>query len=692
MQTFSWYAHRLRTMSAAEVLWRGRCKVRDLADRGLARGRRNPVRLAARRRTEPLTQGGLILPDLAICEDPDGLPPQFKDWRKALLERADRICRGRLTLFDLEHQEVRPLNWNYEHKARKNTPKELAGEIDYRDYALTGDCKFVWEPNRHQHWVTLARAYRLTGEGRYRSEIKDQMESWIAQCPFGMGMNWRSPLELGIRLINWVWTLELIGLHSLPAERRPEVIGLVYQHLWEIRRKYSRFSSANNHRVGEAAGVFIASHYFRGLGDSGAYREESHRILFEEIQAQTYDDGGTREQAMGYHLFVLELFLLAGIVARRSGEDFAIAYWERLERMCEFLQAMQAGGDELPMFGDCDDGYVLDLGSRGDRARDLLSVAGIVLQRPDFLATAGGYREPSMWLLGSDGYAAYQRLRPTTEPARRRLVSQAFRDSGYYLLQCGQVGAPDRMSVTFDCGELGFGPIAAHGHADALSITLRVAGRDVLVDPGTYDYFTYARWRDYFRSTRAHNTVVVDGRDQSLPLGLFLWGRRARTQQLLWQPAADGGMVAGEHDGYRKLGVCHRRFVRLDGRTGELVIEDELEGAGAHRAEILLHFAEDCVVERADGKRFRVKTGAVELLVEMDAQLDIHMYRGSEHPILGWVSRGYHRKNAATTLAARARWQGRLETRQSVRLVRAGAKEHACTDDAGAGHAVPSVG
>src|SRR6185436_14954164 len=158
----------------------------------------------------------------------------------------------------------------------------------------------------------------------------------------------------------------------------------------------------------------------------------------------------------------------------------------------------------------------------------------------------------------------------------------AFDDSGYYLLQWGRRQSRDRVSVVFDCGELGFGAIAAHGHADALSVAVRAGGVDLLVDPGTYDYFSFPAWRQYFRSTRAHNTITVDGHDQSELLGSFQWGRRASARRLDWRPRPGGGAVAGEHDGYRRLPspVTCRRSLDLDRPSRMLTITDEIESEG----------------------------------------------------------------------------------------------------------------
>ena len=107
---------------------------------------------------------------------------------------------------------------------------------------MTGDCKLVWEPNRHHHLVVLGRAYRATGDVRYAQAVVEQLQSWLDQCPFGHGMNWRSPLELAIRLINWVWALDLIReaglLTGRAAARAP--LHAAWLHLWEIARKFSR--------------------------------------------------------------------------------------------------------------------------------------------------------------------------------------------------------------------------------------------------------------------------------------------------------------------------------------------------------------------------------------------------------------------------------------------------------------------
>lgn len=660
MQSPAWYLSRLRSMSGAELVWRADGLSRDVLDR---------CRLAMGSHPSPppgfLDDGepGFRVTDVAVGEwTRPGAGPEERSWLSRLLGRADRIAAHRLSFFGMEDRHLGdPVDWNRDHESGRPAPMRFARWIDYRDYDVTGDAKVVWEPNRHQHLVVLARAYRASGERRYAEALLEQMDSWLRQCPFGLGMNWLSPLELAIRLINWVWSLDLIRESALVAgELRTRIHTSVYLQAREIVRRYSRGSSANNHLIGEAAGVFVASCYFPGLDPAGRWRRQSREILGREIVAQTFPDGCTREQAVGYHLFVLQFLVITAIVARAKDEDLGPEYALRLGKMLEFVAALLEGGDGLPAFGDADDGYVLDLGGGGISARGLLSAGGCLLERADLLASGGGYHEEARWLAGRrEGPTDITRPSPSPLPATG-LQCRSFPDSGHYLLQCGRAGGEDRISVFFDCGELGFGPIAAHGHADALSFVLRAYGLEVLVDPGTYDYFTFPEWRRYFRSTRGHNTVAVDGQDQSEMKGPFLWGRRARARCLAFEPGKDGGSVSGEQDGYARLDdpVVHRRRLELDGRARVLIVRDEVQAQGEHDIEVLFHVADGCRVVHLGPGRYEIHTGRGEVSVALDPRLAVEALVGSERPPGGWVSRRYHVRRPSTTLVGRARTRG----------------------------------
>jgi len=675
LQSLTWYKRRLVAMSPREVWWRIKSKAREPFDRSTAPLRRRLIQV---RSNHCQYDSSCAIQHQAIGKyfpktgNADAPPGWIEAWQSRLLKKAEQIRHHHITLFDLtDHDLGAEIDWNYEYQANQKTPMAFAASIDYRDFAVTGDCKYVWELNRHHQLVPLSRAYRITGQDRFAEEVVRQIFGWIEQCPLGSGMNWRSPLELAIRLINWSYALELIRPSQLlSGSRTRQIATTVDYHLRSITHHYSHYSSANNHLIGEAAGVFIASSYFVSLHKTPFYRLQSKEILLQEIHNQIYRDGGSREQAIGYHLFVLELFLLAGLVARNTDNDFPKDYWDRLEKMLEFTGALSEGGNHLPMFGDCDDGYVLDLGDKDDKARSLLGLGAVIFRRNDFKAWSKRCRESIFWLLGKEGIDRYQQMDIAKSQELNR--SRSFPKTGYYLLQSGKYGEPDQISVTFDCGELGLGTLAAHGHADALSFTLRAGGEDIFVDSGTYDYFTYPQWRKYFRGTRAHNTVTIDDADQSEMQELFLWGRKAQARCLRWEPNPNGGKVVGIHDGYTNIPgfVRHSRSISLNGGESRVLVEDMIIGTGQHRASLYFHLAETCKIHRDCHRhnKFIIKFPGGTAQIEFDPSLSIKLFQGSICPMLGWISRGYHQKSPCTTVVAQKEWKNILTLNTRIEI------------------------
>lgn len=686
MQSLNWYLRRFQAMSLREIVWRTSSAARDACDRYRLTDR---SRRAARDAATALGNGTLLYPMISADARPRLRNLLDAEQQARLVKRAEAAARGELELLGGATVSCgRPLIWNRDPKHNVAGPMKYAPDIDYRDFRVVGDCKWVWEPARCHQWVVLGRAYRLTDQARFAVAVAEQWQGWMEQCPYGRGMHWRSPLELGVRLINWTWAYALVApSDAITDQLRLRIWQSVALHLQDVDRKYSRGSSANNHLVGEAAGVLIASAAFASLPGAAAYFERAAQILREEIETQILPDGANAERATGYHTFVLQFFLLAGLAARAVGRDLGGRYWDRVQAQFEYLAALAEGGESIPAFNDADDGYVLDLHENPRSYQSWLSVGAALFGEE--LATAGqpAALEPVFWLLDATSpergatdrgnLPLHERARAnapragTEARATRTLSSRAFNDAGVYLLQCGGVNfngddrIDDRISAAIDCGPLGFGSIAAHGHADALSFTLRCGGVEVLSDSGTYDYFTYPEWRNYLRSTAAHNTVCVDDKNQSELLGLFLWGSRAQARCEQWTPAADGGRLVGSHDGYMRLSspVTHNRTFELRATERVLYIEDEFvsvgEAAGEHEIAQHWHLSEFAAVQRADSTSVTLDLPSGTITMEWDPALTMQVIEASEKSFPGWISRGYHRKTAATSLIARARIRGR---------------------------------
>ena len=582
------------------------------------------------------------------------------------LAAAERIAEGRLDLFSLRELDLgMPPRWNRDPKTGIEAPLAFGKLLDYRNPDLVGDIKYLWEPNRHLQLVTLAQAYALTGDRHYYEALAAQLDSWFIACPYGRGPNWSSALEAGLRLVNWSIAWQLV---QPIADRDFEARWLrsVYEHAHFIRHWLSAHSSANNHLLGEAAGLFIAGVTWPRWREMRDWTSCAKNILEREALAQNAPDGVNREQAVWYQQFVLDMLVLCLLAGKANGEWFSADYEARIEAMMDFIASIMDAGGNVPMFGDADDGYVvrLDHDPAYSPYRSALALGALLFRRGDFKLKAAGLDDKARWLLGAAA-AQYDAL--DTE-ATRLPQRQTFPDGGYYILGA-EFDTPNEIRAVVDAGPLGYTSIAAHGHADALSFTLSVGGREFLIDPGTYAYHTQERWRQYFRGTSAHNTVRVDGRDQSEQGGNFMWLEKARAGCGLWLSSAEKDSFEGWHDGYMRLDdpVKHRRLLELDKAARCVVIEDSLDLAEAHEVELFFHCAEQCRVDAVAGGYLIERDGiALRLVLPASGTAEIH--RGSLVPVLGWVSRGFDRRQPTSTIVWRAKLAAPALLRSTIEI------------------------
>jgi len=598
---------------------------------------------------------------------------------------ADRVLAGRFDVFAMKDAALGfPPEWNRDPKTGTVAPLLFGKTLNYRDERIVGDIKYLWEPNRHAELVTLAQAWHLTGDARYAEGCRALLDSWFEQCPYPLGANWTSSLEHGVRLANWAVAWGLLGGGLDSGLRRNDDVGLrrndefvrrwmdaVYRHCHFIAGHLSRHSSANNHLLGELMGLFIGASVWPLWPESARWREKAAREFEAEALKQNGEDGVNREQAIWYQHEVADMMLLVGLFGRANGVEFSAAYWQRLERMLEFIAALMDAGGNVPMIGDADDGRMvrfwpgdrkaLDSGLRrndgeggrndGDGGRNdgggggvyrsLLATGAMLFGRGDFKAKAGVFDDRSRWLLGDAAGLTFAALAAGPEEAPRR----DFPLGGYTILGDG-FGTPQEIRIVADAGPLGYLSIAAHGHADALAFTLSVGGQEMLIDPGTFAYHTQRAWRDYFKGTSAHNTVRVDGADQSVSGGNFLWTRHAQAQRERWESAAGQEVWAGSHDGYLRLPdpVRHRRTLELDKAARLLRVTDRLECKSRHRVELFWHAHEACAAE-TDGPVVMLQRECAKVSLRMTAAGWLpQVVRGQEDPPLGWVSRSFDEK------------------------------------------------
>jgi hypothetical protein len=521
--------------------------------------------------------------------------------------------------------------------------------IPYLDFAKVGDSKVVWEPNRHQHLVTLALAYRLTGDERYAEEALAQWEDWQRENPHLRGINWASSLELAFRAWSWIWMIYLLAAsQAQTGQRLAELTRAMAMHADFISANLSTYFSPNTHLLGEGFALFAIGLVFPELRRADSWREKGRQILLEEITRQVREDGSHAEQSANYHRYATDFFLCAAILADRNGCSFPAAYRAQLERMVEFMLHTAWPDGTHPMIGDADGGRLLPFGVRNPNDnRSTLSTAAVYFGREDFRERAGGFHEETLWLLGLDAATRFEVLNPNV-PCD---TSKTFPNSGVVVMRSGWQA--DANVLFLDAGPQGMDG-SGHGHADALSVVCSAGETHWLVDPGTFVYTASREWRDYFRSTQAHNTLVVDGHGQAEPLETFKWRKVCPAQLELWANLSHLDFASGVHRGYARLiePVIHRRsvvFVKPD----HWLVLDSLEGSGTHALEFFFHFAQGIRLQ-VEEQACRATRGESRFLVMSDTRMTLETHCGKERPSQGWYSEDYGNREPAPVFVASA--------------------------------------
>ncbi|MGA7631456.1 MAG: alginate lyase family protein [Terriglobales bacterium] len=530
-----------------------------------------------------------------------------------ILREADEICEHRFRLLGYENLRfaLDPVNerrqdganqvdWHFDPVHEKRAALEPWFKIPFLDFAVVGDHKIIWELNRHQHLVTLAKARLLSGDERYTRELMAQWRSWNKANPYPLGINWGSTLEVAFRSLSWVWVDQLLtgakGGADAGAEFRSAMAPALAFHGRYIERYLSTHFSPNTHLLGEALTLFILGTLYPRMPRAGRWKESGWRIVRQEAGRQVRPDGVYFEQSLHYHVYALDFFLYARLLAARNGMKIPPAYDAVLERMLDVVEALaQAGPAEG--FGDDDGGRLWNpRRNRTEQMTDPLAVGALTFSR-EF--SGAGLTEEAIWLFGQRAVDGLARKVTNT-----KVRSRAFRHGGLFVLADSE---PRPQAMVVDAGPHGEGR-AGHGHADALSLRLTMDGQRWLVDAGSGVYISKdPADRNVFRGTGAHNTMRVDGADQAVADEPFSWTHIPIAEAENWIVGKSFAYFVGSHNGYSRLAdpVLHRRHV-LKIAGGLCLIRDVALGQAKHELEIRWHFAPDLMVQKAGPSRIEI--------------------------------------------------------------------------------------
>jgi hypothetical protein len=629
----SWYIIRLSKMPLLEIAWRVWEKAKKLSDK--IRNFRSP--------------DIFFMPEKSIFSlskhaEPEYLNKYFFQNRQKHLSIADSALENNFSAFGINIAFDKDIDWHIDPVTKKKWPQKFWGDIDYRDKNL-GGVKFVWEINRLYFLFSLAVAYRLTKEKKYADKLIHLVKSWSKGNPYPSGVNWASGIEAGVRLANLVWALSFLKEYRFSKDDLIAINSFVWFHANHLQRYPSKFSSSNNHLLAEGFGLFIAGLYFPHLKGAEKWFNKGKNILEKQITRQILADGGSFEYSTTYLSFVFDFFLLFKISCDINAIEYNKNIDARLEKSCEFIKSIMDKNGNIPNIGDQDSAVLVDFGlSNLNNFSSILNTGSVLYNRKDF-ATA----RPDLktWILTGIGHLPLQTDEQSKDMAE--CLAQMHRQSGLAVIR--DHVEEKEIFFTGNAMPLGMAPLYAHGHLDALSFTLSVDGGPIFIDPGTYLYHGGEKWRTYFRSTAAHNTIQINKKDYSEQTGDFMFGEPYRIIENSLEQKEDKVVWKAGHDAYLKNDPFADiiREVIWDKKKREFIVIDSIKQSETIFVELFFHCHPECRVESID-KEVSIKRDNMEIKLFSDIFLDCEILHGSYKPVFGWYSPGFNEIRKTATI------------------------------------------
>ncbi len=575
------------------------------------------------------------------------------DTQKWLLD-ADRLCEGRVFLLGNDVLLAQEGEWHNDPLEGCEWPRVFYTRVHKAKPSETVDIKYVWEMNRHQYLIVLGKAYWISGDEKYAKKICEIISSWISDNPYHSGVNWTSSLELAVRSISWIWAYFLCqGSQSMDSAFHWMFLKAIYEHALHIEHHLSYFSSPYNHLIGEAAGLHIIGSLFSQLKTGQSWEQLGWSILDKNIDQQFFQDGMCVEQATFYHHFTLGFYLQAALLRKINNKPVSGNILSVIEKALDASMHLTQPNGRLLAIGDIDNARSLYFSAEHSwDFRGFLSLGAVLFHRSDFKHNSNGFCEELLWLCDEPSLAEFESMKSAV-PLE---TSKALSSSGYFVMRTAW--GKNSHYLCFDCGVIAAGlhagdvPSAAHGHADALSFSLSVFGKPILVEGGFHTYFGSLDWHRHFREEAAHNTIKMGGHTQAEYCERLTWKSVINPKLQYWRQEDNLQAVCGEVV-YDKE-TCHRREI-LSIASRFWVLSDRLQSAGQNeKATAYFHLDSSVALEiDREKKQVTASNGDGGLLIQYFEDYEIEARRGEEGmgPEAGWQAEGYGYKKPTWVLS-----------------------------------------
>lgn len=569
-----------------------------------------------------------------------------------------RIFQNKLNLSELD-------NWRKDYKNNIVSPQRSFHKIDKNSFELVGELKYALEPSRMQHLTELAAKYVCSNNRDIYDIIESHIFNWSLQNPYLKSINWKDGIEVGIRVTNLIVCRKILTLNEKTSNKRlfEKIDQLVYIHYHYLINHLSLFSSANNHLLAEILGVIIVS-IFYDFNKNKSNLNKYWEMLMREINNQIHLDGFNKEQSTCYHADSINIIVLVIILLRDKGYNIPKSILIKIRKMILFLSDLRINDSMFIDIGDNDNSEIIYpyFTSNYNKYESILIDGLLLFNIKKTSSYEFDFKNYLLW--GDDCFNKY--LANYQKPiSNKKNHCTLYSESGYYIFNISD------SKLIFDVGDIGLEPLAAHGHSDLLHFTLYYKGIPFLIDTGTYQYHNrYKKWRDYFRSISAHNTISIDSLNHSQIKGNMIWHLLPKAIIHDYSINVNNPYCLASHNGFelQKKRIKHYRNIAF--KDNKYVITDKIQGKGNHTIDYYLQFNPDLKEIKFVNETELILLAKNNTCVKIkNKHFDkAKIYYGEESIPLGWLSDEYDKINPTYCLLLKTEFPKISEIKTELQL------------------------
>ena len=565
--------------------------------------------------------------------------PNLESLQLNLEARAAKLLNGNMLYFS--HQETQ-IGWTPRWLENPSTQKQYDATIHWtkiRDLdPEMGDIKYTWEASRFGFVYLLARNFALVSNDKYPQAFWQSLEAWISQNPVNGGPNWRCGQETSLRVMAVLFGLLTFARHSSTSSARLEMVGAFLRNsgIRILSTLDYAMSQRNNHAVSEVVGLWTLAVLFPDWTQSLTWKKMAEQKLTEILDDQFYKDGGYAQHSFNYQRLSMQNLMWLMRIANITKTAVPTGIVEILGRSTRFLLAIQ---DEttgwLPNYGANDGALIVPLSNLEyrDYRPTLQAVWYLTNQQP--LYQDFNVNEESIWF--------------TPHHLSNQTVALDLSDEGLQAYESGYF-------TTRGVNSFAFWRAAQYLHhrpsqADNLHVDIWINGINLALDPGTYAYNKPFPWNNGLGKTRVHNTANINGQDQMIRLGHFLWSDWCQARVLDHHQDSDLELwLLVTNPLPKSLGFSEQRRAIL--RFEDCyIVADSISASGVQELSIHWNIAFMDWDKIMTSKALELKNSQFKIMIRSSCDAEFVFKTGAEeNDIRGWQSVFYGQKQPCLSI------------------------------------------